>query len=92
MFSISQHKGSSHCDADGDSLTYTYSVDDEYDIYDTVNAPLPTNGVISLVAKRDGNDIDGRGYTIIVTVSDGVSATTASVNVLVPHDMRGKKN
>ncbi len=31
---------------------------------------LPENGIISLIAARDGDDIDGRVYTVTVTVYD----------------------
>jgi len=81
-------------DGDGDieSATYTYSVTDEYGIYDVAETNLPEDGVISLVAERDGEDRDGRVYTITVTAYDaGKLSGSSSVEILVPHD-QGKKS
>ena len=75
-----------------DILGVTYSVTDEYGIYDVVETDLPEDGVISLVAERYGGDRDGRVYTITVTVYDaGELSNSASVEILVPHD-QGKKS
>jgi hypothetical protein len=76
-------------DADGasDILKTTYSVIDEYGIYNVAETNLPLNGKISLIADRDGNDKDGRIYTITIRVYDaGGLFDQKSVNVLVPHD------
>lgn len=53
--------------------------------------PVITNGVIALQlrAERSGNG-NGREYTITITATDvSGNASTASVNILVPHD-KGK--
>jgi len=43
--------------------------------------------VIKLEAWREGDDLDGRRYTITVTVTDlAGNVKTASIVVLVPHD------
>jgi len=63
----------------------TFKVKDEYG---KVEPNIPGFGsVIQLEASRDGNDKDGRVYTIIVTATDKAgNEATASVTVLVPHD------
>ena len=79
-------------DEDIESATYTYSVTDEYGIYDIAGAALPEDGVISLVAERYGEDKDGRVYVITVTAYDaGGLSNRGSVEILVPHD-QGKKS
>ncbi|MCK4331719.1 MAG: hypothetical protein KAW81_04080, partial [Dehalococcoidia bacterium] len=81
-------------DGDGDieSATYTYSVTDEYGIYDVAETNLPDDGVISLIAERYGEDKDGRVYMITVTVYDaGGLSNSGSVEILVPHD-QGKRD
>ena len=83
-------------DPDGveDIVRTTYSVADEYGVYDVTETDLPENGVISLIAERDGKDRDGRVYTVTVTVYDaGGLSDSGSVNVVVPHDQskKGKK-
>lgn len=76
-------------DDDGDVLTYTYDVVDEYGELTRSGLPLAGGFRIPLMASRLGGDLDGRVYEIIVTVTDpgGLSAT-GSVKVIVPHDMR----
>jgi len=76
-------------DDDGDALTYTYDVIDEYGEFTNFGLPLSGTFIIPLMASRLGNDWDGRVYEIIVTVTDpsGLSATE-SVKVVVPHDRR----
>ena len=74
-----------------DIVRITYSVTDEYGIYDVAETDLPEEGVISLIAERDGKDKDGRVYTVMVTVYDtGNLSDSGSVEVVVPHD-QGKK-
>jgi VCBS repeat-containing protein len=76
-------------DPDGvnDISRITYSVTDEYGIYNVAETNLPANGTISLIADRDGNDKDGRIYTIAIRVYDtGGLFDQRSVNVIVPHD------
>jgi len=54
---------------------------------------LREDGIISLIAERDGKDKDGRVYTITVTVYDvGELSDSYSVNIIVPHDMRKQGN
>jgi len=78
-------------DPDGEIVGITYSVADEYGIYDVAETDLPEDGVISLIAERDGKDKDGRIYTITVTVYDAEGLSDSkSVEVVVPHD-QGKK-
>jgi sugar lactone lactonase YvrE len=63
------------------------SVVDEYGVY---SMKVPEFGsIIQLEAWRDGNDMDGRRYTITVVVTDMAgNKSTATSEVLVPHDMR----
>lgn len=78
-------------DPDGlqDIVRITYSVADEYGIYDVAETDLPEDGVISLVAARSGRDKDGRVYTITVTVYDSQGLSdSASVDVVVDHNRR----
>ncbi|MFQ6122528.1 MAG: hypothetical protein ACE5LA_05665 [Dehalococcoidales bacterium] len=78
-------------DPNGDNVSANYSVADEYGIYDVPETALPSDGIISLIAERDGADKDGRVYTITVTVYDSYGLSdNGSVDVLVPHD-RGKR-
>lgn len=78
-------------DGPGDIVRTTYSVTDEYGTYNVVETDLPEDGVISLIAERDGKDKDGRVYTITVTVYDaGGLSDGGSVDVVVPHD-QGKR-
>lgn len=80
-------------DGDEDIVSITYSVADEYGIYDVAETDLPEDGVISLIAWRDGEDKDGRVYTVTVTVYDAEGLSDGgSVDVVVPHDQgkRGK--
>ena len=52
---------------------------------------LPVNGVIYLIASRNGQDMDGCVYAITVKVYDfdGLFASR-SIDVLVPHDQAMK--
>jgi hypothetical protein len=80
-------------DPDGpeDVVRITYSVADEYGIYDVAETDLPEDGVISLIAKRDGKDKDGRVYTITIAIYDaGGLSDRGIVEVVVLHD-KGKK-
>jgi len=63
----------------------TFTVVDEYDL---VEPTLTGFGqTIQLEAWRNGNDRDGRTYTITATATDNLGhVTTASSVVLVPHD------
>ena len=63
----------------------TFAVDDEYNLVE----PLLTcfGQIIQLEAWRNGNDKDGRTYTITATATDNLGhVTTASTIVRVPHD------
>jgi len=61
------------------------SVSDEYGKFEYNN--LTFGSTIMLEAWRNGNDTDGRKYTITVVVIDGGGIKTAkSVTVTVPHD------
>jgi hypothetical protein len=62
------------------------TVEDEYGTY---NMAVPNFGsVIQLEAWRDGDDPDGRYYTITATVTDNAGhQSSATTEVIVPHDM-----
>jgi hypothetical protein len=81
-------------DPDGanDIVRTTYSVSDEYGQYNVPETTLPVSGTISLVPDRDGNDKDGRIYTITIKVYDagGLSAARTA-NVICPHDQATNK-
>jgi hypothetical protein len=74
------------------------AINDEYREYNSWPVAMQgSNGVftktLSLVARRNGNDLDGRKYTLTVTVKDKANPANISeqsVVVLVPHD-QGKK-
>ena len=74
-------------------MRITYSVADEYGISDVAETDLAEDGVVSLIAERDGKGKDGRIYTITVTVYDaGGPSDSGSVTVTVPYDKgKGKK-
>jgi uncharacterized lipoprotein YddW (UPF0748 family) len=70
-------------------------VTDEYGVVQPAVAPVPGNGAatlefsvgVALEASRDGQDRDGRVYTIEATVTDrACQQATATAQVLVPHD------
>ncbi len=76
-------------DPDGqeDIARTAYSVADEYGQYNVAETTLPAGGALSLIADRDGNDPDGRLYTITVKVYDaGGLSDAASIVVTVPHN------
>jgi hypothetical protein len=72
----------------------TYEVVDEYGLVKPrgtfrVGASGAFSFVVSLEASRRGSDTDGRLYRVRVTVRDVCgNATTATVNIVVPHDER----
>lgn len=68
-----------------ENASVIFTVEDEYHF---VEPTISSFGqIIQLHAWRFGNDLDGRTYTITVTVTDGLGHTaTASTIVLVPHD------
>lgn len=86
-------------DADSgiDPATVAYAVVDEYGAVQPSGAiTLGADGTFSvavpLVAKRNGNDRDGRTYAITVTARDVAgNISSCTVEVLVPHDQRKKK-
>lgn len=67
-------------------LSVVLSVTDEYGKY---NLTLPAFGsTVALEAWRDGQDKDGRVYTLTAVATDRAgNVTTRSSNILVPHDM-----
>ena len=67
----------------------TFTVEDEYDL---IEPPISDFGqTIQLEAKREGNDTDGRVYTIKAEAEDMAgNITEQQTQVLVPHD-QGKK-
>jgi peptidoglycan hydrolase-like protein with peptidoglycan-binding domain len=72
----------------------SYKVTDEYKKVQpsgtaTVNANGTYSFVVSLEAYRNGNDMDGRFYTILLTATDRFGRiTTTTVIVRVPHDQQ----
>jgi hypothetical protein len=51
------------------------------------HTPLPHSFGVSLVATRNGNDQDGRTYTIVVSSKDTIgNNASCSAVVTVPHD------
>jgi len=72
-------------DAGSGIATVTFTIVDEYDL---VEPTLTGFGqIIQLEAWRNGNDMDGRTYTITATATDNLGyVATASTVVRVPHD------
>jgi hypothetical protein len=74
--------------------TVTYTMIDEYgEFASSGTITLQSSGGfsfnLSLKAWRDGTDLDGRTYTIIVTAVDNVgNESKRTVRVTVPHDTR----
>jgi hypothetical protein len=72
--------------------TATYAVTDEYgSVQPSGKVTLGSNGsysfTIQLQASRNGDDLDGRQYTITVSAQDNAGNTgTAATSVTVPHD------
>lgn len=64
------------------------SVKDEYGQVEPVIGPY-LQRQIQLEARRDGNDLDGRVYTISITATDHAgNSATGETAVTVPHDRR----
>jgi len=79
-------------DPDGanDITGITYSVADEYGEYDIPETSLPEDGVITLLAKRQSDDEDGRIYTVTVTAYDTHDLSdSAGIYIIVPYEMDG---
>jgi hypothetical protein len=77
--------------ATGAGVTLSYRVVDEYRKVQpagtaTVGAGGNYSFVINLEAYRNGNDSDGRLYTITVTAVSGGQTRTATATVRVPHN------
>ena len=74
--------------------TGLFKVTDEYGLVQpqgtfTVSPSGGFSFSVALEASRNGTDMDGRHYTVAVTVTDLIgNATTTSVDVIVPHDQR----
>jgi len=71
--------------------TATYAVKDEYGSVQPSGSVTLVNGsysfTIQLQASRNGNDQDGRQYTITVSVQDKAgNQRSAATGVTVPHD------
>jgi hypothetical protein len=80
-------------DSNVDAITATYDVKDEYGLIQpsgqitTLDASGRYSFRIQLQASRNGNDRDGRRYTITVrAVDDEGNAGSATAIVIVPHD------
>jgi len=64
------------------------------DEYGSMNGQIvPGFGsIVWLEAWRDGNDLDGRVYTITAVAVDAAgNRSEQTATILVPHDMRDKK-
>jgi len=78
----------------GTGVKITYKVIDEYGTVQPSGTTTPAaNGqysfVVKLEAYRNGNDADGRLYTIVVTATDQFGrAVSAQTTVRVPHDQQ----
>lgn len=63
------------------------SVIDEYGVYNGTYSGFGT--VVRLEAWRDGNDMDGRHYTITAVVTDKAgNSSSTTTEAVVPHDIR----
>ncbi len=71
-------------------MVLEFQVEDEYG---TIEPALSDFGeTIKLEAARDGNDKDGRIYTITVIATDDAGNTNSdSTTIIVPHDMKKKQ-
>ena len=70
-------------------ISKTFTVEDEYNLVEPVISDY--NTTIKLEASRQGNDKDGRVYTISVTTKDKAdNQTTNSTTVICPHDQEKK--
>ena len=79
--------GGSAVDGISGISSITFKVKDEYGKVEPAITGFGSS--IQLEASRDGNDMDGRVYTITVVVRDKAgNERTASTTVLVPHDQR----
>jgi uncharacterized lipoprotein YddW (UPF0748 family) len=73
----------------------SYVVTDEYGAPLSINPRLLSGAVaswseiLSVEARRDGRDRDGRLYRVVATATDAAGRTnTASADIVVPHDAR----
>ena len=79
-------------DSDPDAITATYEVEDKYrSVQPKGSVPIKRDGTysftISLQASRNGNDLDGREYTITVRAFDDEgNEGSAATSVITPHD------
>ena len=77
-------------------LEIGYNIDDEYELYTAVGQLIVASDgsftvYIPVEAWRDGDDMDGRHYTITLFAQDEAGiGTSPPLDVLVPHD-QGKK-
>lgn len=88
MVQVAVHGGAS--DSISGIVSRTFTVKDEYGKVQ----PLITgfDSTIQLEAWRNADDMDGRLYTITAVITDDAgNKTTASTEVVVPHDMRQRK-
>jgi protein-S-isoprenylcysteine O-methyltransferase Ste14 len=77
-------------DGPGDITGITYSVADEYGEYTVRETPLPEDGVITLLAKRQDDDKDGRIYLVMVTAYDAHNLSdSVGIEIIVPYEMDG---
>jgi hypothetical protein len=84
--------------ADASSMSLRLVVEDEYGRIDV--APMTTSGsgpiswtpAFQLESARDGEDVDGRVYTITLTATDlACNTATKTATVTVAHDQRDRK-
>jgi len=76
----------------------SYVVTDEYGT--PLNLPLRSltgsssswAETLAVEARREGTDLDGRLYVVVTTLTDVAgNTTTATINIVVPHDQRIEK-
>ena len=76
----------------------SYVITDEYGT--PLNLPLRSltgsssswTEALAVEARREGTDLDGRLYVVVATLTDVAgNTTTATINIVVPHDQRIEK-
>lgn len=73
--------------SDNNEVNTSFQVIDEYGLIQPQVSDFEQT--IQLEAKRNGDDLDGRTYTVFVIATDKAGNTaTASAQILVPHDQR----
>ena len=84
-------------DAVSGPANVTYVVTDEYGmplsipLHTLSGTPVQWTDSLAVEASRRGNDLDGRLYRVVATITDLAGNTaTASADIVVPHDQRNQ--